>query len=231
MNQTSWRFNIYSKFWKLIDNVFPSACIGCGKAGAYFCSECMQKISPIKYEKLNLSKDDSTFFTTRAYSYHVGLMREAVHKLKYENDIGLGMVLAKELKNIVEDNEWKIDCIVPIPLGKKRKRERGYNQAEVIAYPLSNYLGLELNNKLITRCKETRTQIGLTVKERIENMAQAFVLRNGEADGKSILLIDDVYTSGATMKSAARTLKDAGAKRVYSLTVTRANEFSAQEIW
>ena len=62
-------------------------------------------------------------------------------------------------------------------------------------------------------------------------MAQAFALGNGEADGKSILLVDDVYTSGATMKSAARTLKDAGAKRVYSLTVTRANEISAQEIW
>ena len=244
MDLTDWRFKLYSQFWKTIDNIFPPVCIGCGKADESFCVECKQEISKITYtnnrskrgkqvskSRGNYSIEEDIFFTARAYSYHEGVMKEAVHRLKYESDLGLGKILAKELTQIVEENNWKADVVVPIPLGKKRKKERGYNQAEVIGFPLAYYLNIDFDPKMIRRCKETRTQIGLSVKERFENVHQAFVVENGRAIGKSILLVDDVYTSGATMMSAADSLKDAGAKSVYSLTVTRANDFSDQEIW
>jgi len=242
---TDWRFRLYSRFWKSIDSIFPPACVGCGKAGVYFCVECEQNISPILYKQNGLEsggdvesakrkndrQKENSFYSARAFAYHDGLMKKAVHRLKYKNDLGLGKVLAKKVIKIVEENNWDIDLVVPIPLGKKRRKNRGYNQAELIAFPLAHYLGINFDSNIIRRCKETRTQIGLTVKERFENVNGAFEVVNDTAKDKSILLIDDVYTSGATMRSAAQALKDAGAECVYSLTVTRANDSSAQEIW
>jgi ComF family protein len=116
-------------------------------------------------------------------------------------------------------------------LGRKRKKERGYNQAEVIAYPLSNYLKQNYSPQMLRRTRETRTQIGLSFNERSENVKVAFVADSIKAKGRSILLIDDVYTSGATMRSAAQALKDGGAKCVYSLTATRAINWPEQDIW
>jgi ComF family protein len=179
----------------------------------------------------NDEAERNSFYSARAFAYHNGVMKKAVHRLKYKNDLGLGKVLAKKIIKTVEDNNWIIDIIVPIPLGKKRRKDRGYNQAELIAFPLSHYLRINYGPNIIRRCKETRTQIGLTVKERFENVNGAFEVMDESAKGKAVLLIDEVYTSGATMRSAAQALKDAGARRVYSLTVTRANDFSAQEIW
>ncbi len=244
MDLTELRFHIYSQFWKIVDNIFPLICLGCEKKGEYLCEECKQEISTIKYhypendcrnvnsqERSPNEGGDLQPIKIKALAFHDGAMKEAVHRLKYDRDLGLGKLLGKMLVPIVQKHKWEIDLIAPVPLGRKRRKERGYNQAEVIAFPLAYHLKKEFDASIIIRCRETRTQIGLTVKERYENMEGAFVVKNGKVKGKSILLVDDVYTSGATMKSAVNALKEAGAKCVYSLTVTKANNFSTHEIW
>ena len=244
MDLKGWRFQIYSKFWETIDHIFPPVCLGCDKVGEYFCEDCKEKMPTITYHysedeqknKISEHRDINDVGTsmcdeTRAFAYHEGAIKKAVHRLKYERDLGLGKVLGKMLVPIVQEHKWDIDLIIPVPLGRKRRKERGYNQAEIIAFPLAHYLKIRFDPNIIKRCRETKTQIGLSKRERHKNVDGVFVVENGKVEGKSVLLLDDVYTSGATMKSAGKALKEAGARCVYTLTVTKADNLSANEIW
>jgi len=113
----------------------------------------------------------------------------------------------------------KCDLIIPVPLCEKRAKERGYNQAELLAHVVSKKVNLEMNNKILLRIKQTPTQVNLSHYERNQNMIDAFKVNNKKViKGKTILLIDDVYTTGATIQECAKTLIIAGAKKVYALT-------------
>ena len=144
-----------------------------------------------------------------------------MHKLKYRRDLSLGDAIAASMIPFVRSLNWDIDLVTSIPLGRQRIKERGYNQVEMIARPLA--LGLEMNYSAnaLERRKETRTQVGLSRTERRVNVEDVF-WADAKVRGKSILVMDDVSTTGATLSSAARTFYNAGAKNVYALTVARA---------
>jgi ComF family protein len=141
--------------------------------------------------------------------------------LKYRRDVALGDALASQMLQYVGTLNWDIDMIVPIPLGRQRYKERGYNQVGMIAKPLALALGVEFAPKVLTRCKETRSQVGLSKQERQKNVAGAFQAWAG-VNGKTILVLDDVSTTGSTLSASAEALLSAGAKDVYALTVARA---------
>ncbi len=101
--------------------------------------------------------------------------------------------------------------------------ERGYNQAERIAKPLSEQLKIDFSDDALIRISERSSQVGLNQAERRENVRQAFVARAKPVKGKRILVVDDVFTSGATMEAVATELKQAGAKEVYCLTIAKVN--------
>ncbi len=131
----------------------------------------------------------------------------------------------------IEREEWSLDGIVAMPLAKGKMQERGYNQVEIFTLALSLYLDLAHGIHWIRRSKETSSQVGLSFEERIDNMKDAF---QGEPDfvaGKSILLIDDVMTTGASMNSAAKALKSAGAISVFALCLARATEASRDDFF
>jgi len=116
-----------------------------------------------------------------------------------------------------------IDCIIPVPLHVARLRQRGFNQALILAHELSRAFSLPLSFDNLKRVRPTRPQVELTGTERIKNVAGAFALRRpDELKDRGVLLIDDVFTTGATMNECARVLKDAGASRVTALTLARA---------
>ena len=146
----------------------------------------------------------------------------ALHRLKYRRDIGLGDALSSQISEFVTQLEWPIDMIIPIPLGKKRLRERGYNQVAMIAMPLSMQLGVAYMPIALSRARETRSQVGLSAVERQENVRDAFVATPLKVGGRTVLLIDDVSTTGATLSSAAGALFQSGAKDVYAITIARA---------
>jgi ComF family protein len=133
----------------------------------------------------------------------------------------MGDSLASQMLSFVKDLNWPIDMIVPIPLGKKRRKERGYNQVGMIAMPLAMALNVEYAPNELMRRKETRTQVGLTKTERKENVQDAFQAGAGVMK-KTVLIMDDVSTTGSTLSSSAKTLYASGAKDVYALTVARA---------
>lgn len=133
----------------------------------------------------------------------------------------MGDALAAQMIPFVENLGWHIDIMIPIPLGKQRRKERGYNQVGMIATPLAMALNMRYAPHGLARRKETRSQVGLSKQERKENIHDAFQAWKG-VNGKNILVFDDVATTGSTLSSSAAALFSAGAKDVYALTVARA---------
>jgi ComF family protein len=117
---------------------------------------------------------------------------------------------------------WKVNLVVPVPLGLARLRERGYNQANLIARPLALGSRLAYSSRVVRRVRETQSQVGLSIEQRRENVHGAFLAQPGWVDGKSILVVDDVATSTATLDACAEALLIAGCREVYGLTVSRA---------
>lgn len=151
-----------------------------------------------------------------------GALREAIHTFKYKPCRSLGKPLSRWMaKNI--GFEPGIDIVMPVPLHKRRLRQRGFNQALLLAHGISKRYGLTLSFDNLARTRHTKPQVELSGKDRIANVAGAFSLRRPEliAD-RSVVLIDDVFTTGATLNECSRALKDAGASRVMALTLARA---------
>jgi len=161
------------------------------------------------------------FRKLRAWAEFDNPIQPALHKLKYRRDMSLGDVIAAEMLSFIAELNWPIDTVIPMPLGRKRLQERGYNQADMVARPLALGLNLQYAPKELIRVKETRSQVGLTRDARRENVQNAFA--GGKNIGeRTVLILDDVATTGATLSSCASALLSAGAKDVYAVTVARA---------
>jgi ComF family protein len=144
--------------------------------------------------------------------------RAAVHQLKYEGWSRAAESMADAMRGLEPLTAGT--SLVPIPLGRRRFRERGYNQSERIAAELAKRLGVAVRNDLLTRVRETRTQTALTPEARNANVAGAF--EASPARGLNLVLVDDVFTTGATLAAAAAALVGAGAARVEAVTFARA---------
>lgn len=204
-----------------LDLVFPPRCIGCGRVDTPLCSRCNADIaqSPLQLHLHHeVSLDDCA-----ASGTHDGKLREAVQALKYDNARGLALPLARQLIRCQDALNWRFDTVTPVPIGTERLKERGYNQAELIARAFASQSNASFQVNLLQRQRETRSQVGLDAKERRANVEGAFAANSSEVKDKAILIIDDVYTTGATLGACAVALRKAGAVAVYALTVTVAS--------
>ncbi|MBL8061504.1 MAG: ComF family protein [Anaerolineales bacterium] len=165
--------------------------------------------------------DRPHFRSLRAWAVFSGPIQSALHKLKYRRDMSMGDALAAQMAHFVRILNWPVDLVVPIPLGKRRLRERGYNQVAMVAFPLSMALGYRYAPDALLRNRETNTQVGLSKEERRRNVHDAFRAGTG-VKNRTVLIMDDVSTTGSTLSSGAQALYAAGAKDVYALTVARA---------
>lgn len=158
----------------------------------------------------------------RCWAAYRGPLRSAIHALKYQNDIGLCEPLSQHLVQLFQGQGWPVDCIVPVPLNPHRRRQRGYNQSAFLAYVMALQTGLQFLPAGLKRTRNTRSQVGLTAEQRFQNLEGAFSARPEIVKDRSVLLLDDVMTTGATLRNAARALLEAGAAQVYALTLARA---------
>lgn len=221
----------------LLDWLFPPTCLGCGEEGVFICSECFSKIKLVPRDVCNYCGSFTSkkgkcpncdnkklpYAGFRAFAYYDGVVRKAIHHLKYQNDLTIGRYLAGWLQLVYQRTDWEVDLIVPIPIGEQKRLERGYNQAERLAKPFSELLEIPFTSEALIRINEISSQVGLNHEQRQENVRQAFVARAQEVKDKRVLLVDDVFTSGATMEAAATELVAAGAKKVFCLTVAKVN--------
>ena len=151
-----------------------------------------------------------------------GVIRQAIHQLKYRNLRALAVTLAKLLQDYLTSNPMPGEVLVPVPLHQKRVRERGYNQSSILAKELGKLTGLPVVVDCLIRQRHAPPQARtLTVDERRSNVANAFTCRGHRLRDKQVLLIDDVSTSGATLDACAAALKAAGATSVWGLVLAR----------
>jgi ComF family protein len=134
----------------------------------------------------------------------------------------LGEALAWNMALILDNLDWKADAILPIPLSKQRLTERGYNQVDMIAHPLAQIMGWQYLPGALRRARHTVSQVGLGLDARRKNVQGAFIAENRFIEGKTILLVDDVTTTGSTIDSASHALSEAGADKVLALTFAKA---------
>ena len=231
----NWKYSIYHSFWNMLDLLFPPVCGGCSKPGSRWCMDCQKRVNildGILCEICGLPQDKPgvcgtclaerpRFRALRAWAVFSGPIQPALHRLKYRRDVSMGDAFASQMMPFVRSLNWKIDVVIPVPLGLQRLKERGYNQVAMIAKPLALALGMRYAPDGLMRRKETRSQVGLTKVERKANVQNAFQAGVG-MNGKSILIMDDVSTTGSTLSAGAEALYSAGATDVYALTVARA---------
>jgi ComF family protein len=130
--------------------------------------------------------------------------------------------LAHQLADFVYSLRWIVDMFIPVPLGKKRLRQRGYNQLGLVARPLANELGLRYAPRRLRKSRETRSQVGLNIYQRRDNVNGAYRAEVKVVKRKSVLLMDDVATTGSTIQSCIETLLLLEAADVYAITIARA---------
>jgi ComF family protein len=214
--------------------LFPPWCIGCGKEGKYICDVCrwnLPLISPPICVTCGrpLTADNTcpgciegpvVIDGIRAPFIFDGVIRKAIHDFKYHNLKAIAPMLAGFLHDFILENPIPGDVLVPIPIHKKRLRERGYNQSSLISRELSRMTGLPLVEECLIRTVNTPPQVRTTsVSERLKNIANAFACIDNRLQGKRVILVDDVSTSGATLNACAGVLKAAGAVTVWGLTI------------
>ena len=127
-----------------------------------------------------------------------------------------------QMLDFVRSLNWQMDLLIPVPLGKKRIKERGYNQIALVAQPLAYQLEIRYEPGALWKTRETRSQVGLTVSQRSENVQDAYQADSKVVNDKSILIMDDVATTGSTISACTAALRSAGAREVYVLTIARA---------
>ncbi|AQS60318.1 ComF family protein [Desulforamulus ferrireducens] len=168
------------------------------------------------------------FDLARAVGPYAGGLRQGIHLLKYKGRKSLAPLLASLMVEIIQQQPplGQVEAVVPVPLSRQRQWERGYNQAELLAEEVARVLQLPLLKDVLIKHKETPPQTGLSREERIQNLQDAFLVKAPASAilGKNLLLLDDVFTTGSTVSAVARTLKDAGAGKIFVITLANAGK-------
>jgi ComF family protein len=225
---------------ELLELLYPPACIACAKVmpvRAPFCETCDLAVERLPTARCRTCAEPGTFPGdtcprcraspppfSRAWApfAHEGPVARAIHRFKYEDHPELAPTLAELLASECRQFLSRAPgLLVALPLHDKRFRERKYDQAQLLAGGLARATGREAPVGLLSRARETRRQVGLSEVERAHNVAGAFIASPSVA-GQDLLLVDDVLTTGATVRAAAIALREAGATRVEVLTLARA---------
>ena len=186
-----------------------------------FCPSCISKVRKAGFMK-----------SERVYAvYKYDFVASAVYRLKYQGkaDVGrtLGRLMWAETEQILRD--WAPDVILPVPLHAKRLKKRGFNQSLLLCEELARQLKIPILPDLVIRCADTRPMKDLNVRERQNNLKKAFKIGQNDVKLKTILIVDDIYTTGTTTDEISKLLLKAGADKTYVLTLGSDNENQAAE--
>ncbi len=229
-----------------LDLLYPRRCLGCGVSSPetfqYICWDCWSATTRVEAPFCDLcgdpvagavdhgficyscSAEKPAFDGARSAARYDGAAGEALRQLKYEKALWLAPDMAELLHNCLEAEypDRTFDLLVPVPLHRIRRRERGYNQSAVLAHELGRRLGCPVRPGMLKRIRPTATQTNLTAKERLSNVAGAFQYgKSGRLVDRQVLLVDDVMTTGATVNACAKSLKKGGAASVHVITAAR----------
>jgi ComF family protein len=239
----------WTRLWHtVLDLLFPPRCIDCRQPGEWLCSACLSRVGriegslcsrcgrplhlpdariraqslPARCTACQLQR--SPLSSQHAVFFFEGIIRHAIHDLKYRQRQVLAQPLGKLMAGYVRGLEWEDCTIAPVPLSAQRVRERGYNQSALLARVLAGLLGWPLLEKGLVRWRDTCPQVGLARSERLKNVSDAFRWEGVASPPVPVLLLDDVSTTGATLKACAEALQAGGASDVRGLVLARPRE-------
>ncbi len=225
---------------RILRLLYPHICPLCGKVTENeICGSCREKLTyireprcmrcgkPVRREGQEYCYDceRQRHIYERGYALwiHNGSVRHSIYQFKYHNQRIFGRFFAEQLYSRYGEavRRWKIAVIIPIPLSRRKRRIRGYNQAEILAMEFGRLAGIPVEARRLVRSRDTRPQKLMDAHGRKTNVKHAFAWRGKRIRGNvNVLLIDDIYTTGNTIDSAAGELKRAGAGKVYFLTIS-----------
>lgn len=227
----------YKLGWTLLDVFFPPRCGGCGNWGKRWCASCQDQTRVIQQDicaqcgvplpggRTRLCRQclraGRGFDTVRSWACFEGPVQNAIHHLKYHRDFGLAERLSRELISLIASWNPVFELVTAVPLDRQRFEERGYNQSVLLARPLAWAFQKPFRERALIRIKHTVPQVGLSRIDRQQNLQGAFRGEGKVVGGCAVLIIDDVITTGATLEASSLALKEAGADRVYGLTLAR----------
>jgi ComF family protein len=223
----------FSIFFSLIDFIYPPFCLICKKRLdpdiQFVCNSCwdfQQLDEPhLPTEQLDILHNKTTFFEHSIAIYEFSeTIQDLIHIMKYKNVPGICSRFGRDIgglcvhQNLLTD----VDLVAPVPLHSLRYRERGYNQAGLMAKEIAQLNSIAFDEKLLKRVRYTNQQAKFNKEERAANVRDAFALRRGvDINNKNIAIVDDVLTTGSTMNECAKILKNNGADHVITITIVR----------
>lgn len=231
--------------WCSLDLLFPPRCASCDREGERLCVRCRNEIEYLTgrlcqrcgYPRAASTPDCEPCRRMpfvgqglRSLAFHSGTLRKAIHALKYRRNPPLSESCAELMSQGWPESLPADAVLMPVPLSSERMRERGFNQAELLARQLAHKRRLPVESDSLQRHRATRTQVGLNAPQRRDNVAGAFSAEPRRVKALSILLIDDVCTTGATLGACAAALLQSGAKQVWAYTLARARREDADPL-
>jgi ComF family protein len=232
-----WYNRIFAWFSDLLFLVYPEQCEACGnslvRGESVLCIKCLADMPRTDYMHWDDNPVIQVFWgrvrvemATALFLFGKGSRyRKLLHKLKYKRKPEIGVFLGKELGASLNQSKYftKIDAIVPVPLHKSRLKTRGYNQSLMIALGISEVTGWDVYTDLLLRVHATETQTKKNKEERWKNVSGKFAVENSErVKNKSVLLVDDVVTTGATLEACAEELLKIEGLKLYIAVLARA---------
>ena len=237
----------------ILDFLYPPSCYGCGApliANFLLCYKCNEQLKPTNYSLCAVCEqpilpgeiscsvhseatDEEPVLFVRPITEFNDVVRRCLHGLKYQGRADIGEYLGNILGRLVRDDPLfkDFDVLVPIPIHKVRRRERGYNQSEILGERIAHFTKIIYRNDIAERVRWTKSQTTLGKDERKTNVAGVFRIRRPELiRGNNVLIVDDVVTTGATTKSLAYELRRAGAKKIGVICVAKTSFEQAQDI-
>lgn len=204
-----------------LDLVFPPVCIGCGRVDVLLCENCIAGIKPP--DSTNHHQATTNLAAITALGTHTGILQKAIHALKYDRHTALAQPLGQLLAAQIRTLDWPTSVIMPIPLHPDRQQKRGYNQAALLAQAIAQQLQWRYDDMFLHRVRATTSQVGLDFQSRQANVKQAFSIPDPTSvQSSNVILVDDVYTTGATIRECAAALMAAGDFTVRAGVVGRA---------
>lgn len=235
--RAAWPYLVRRALWAAVDVVFPPRCGGCERAGERFCAACLADLCFLPTPVCDwcgyplpptgvcancFGQARGALAGLRSVAFFEGPLQHALHRLKYRRDVILADTLARLLADAWAQGAVAGDLVTPVPLSAERLRERGYNQAGLLARGFAELARLESAPEALRKVRHTPSQVGLTAEQRRANVQAAYQASPAAVAGRSVILVDDVCTTGATLIAGADALVAAGARSVWGFTLGRA---------
>ncbi len=225
----------------ILDFIFPKNCLGCSREGKYICSNCVARVPVLRsvcpycekpsIDGLTHTKCKKKFGIdglTSIWDYE-GVIRKAILALKFKYSTEVGKELSDIFASFLKSTKYLLPTnttLIPIPIHWHRENVRGFNQSEIIGKLVAQEMGWEFVPDLLVKKKSTTSQVELSVEGRKKNLQGVFSLNHGYSstglqNSPSVVIFDDVFTTGSTLKEAAKVLKRAGVEKVWGMTIAR----------